>query len=48
MFVPIGVNMVIATGAYFLSKSLIPSLKPMFLKANIAGIDMSKKDKVKM
>lgn len=48
MLVPIGINVAISTGAYFLARSLIPNLKQMFLKANIAGVDMSKTDKVKM
>jgi hypothetical protein len=48
MIVPLGINFCISICAYFGAKSLIPNLKEMFLKANISGIDMSKKDKIKM
>lgn len=46
--IPIGVNVCISICAYFLTTSLIPNLKEMFLKANIAGVDMSKKEKIRM
>lgn len=48
MLIPLSINVVISIGAYFLTRSLIPNLKAMFLKANIGGIDMSKKEKMKM
>lgn len=48
MLVPITVNVIISICAYITTRSLIPNLKQMFLKANISGIDMSKKEKIKM
>uniref|UniRef100_A0A336LWH4 UDP-N-acetylglucosamine--dolichyl-phosphate N-acetylglucosaminephosphotransferase n=1 Tax=Culicoides sonorensis TaxID=179676 RepID=A0A336LWH4_CULSO len=42
------INFVISIGAYFLTVNLIPSLKPMFLKANLFGIDMNKKSSGKV
>ena len=48
MLLPIAINVVISTGAYFLVRNLIPHLKDMFLKADISGIDMSKTEKIKM
>lgn len=48
MLIPITINVVISAGAFFLARSLIPNLKDMFLKANIAGIDMSKREKIRM
>lgn len=42
------INALISVGAYFLTVNLIPNLKAMFLKANIAGVDMSKRNASKM
>ncbi|CAO1369589.1 unnamed protein product [Diamesa tonsa] len=48
MWVPLGINVLISTCAYFGTKKIIPNLKGMFLKANISGIDMNKKEKIKI
>lgn len=48
MLIPLCINVAFSVCGYFLAKSLIPNLKEMFLKANIAGVDMNKKDKKKM
>lgn len=48
MLIPIGINVCISVCAYLLTRSLIPNLKEMFLKAKISGIDMSKKEKIQM
>lgn len=48
MLIPLTINIVFSTCAYLLAKSLIPNLKDMFLKANISGVDMNKKEKKKM
>lgn len=48
MWIPLGINVLISTCAYFGTKKIIPNLKGMFLKANISGIDMNKKEKIKM
>lgn len=48
MLISLAINLGISLCAYLGTKSLIPNLKPMFLKANIAGIDMSKTEKIKM
>lgn len=42
------INLVIAGFAYLLTVNLIPGLKEMFLRANLFGVDMSKKDAKKM
>lgn len=46
--ISIAINVLISSGIYIATRRLIPNLKAMFLKANICGIDMSKKEKVKM
>jgi hypothetical protein len=48
MLISLGINVAISVCAYLGTRSLIPNLKEMFLKANIAGVDMSKKEKKKM
>jgi UDP-N-acetylglucosamine--dolichyl-phosphate N-acetylglucosaminephosphotransferase len=48
MFITIGINLAISVGIFLATRRLIPNLKAMFLKANLYGIDMSKKDKVKV
>ncbi|XP_063698398.1 UDP-N-acetylglucosamine--dolichyl-phosphate N-acetylglucosaminephosphotransferase [Culicoides brevitarsis] len=42
------INFVISIGSYLLTVNLIPSLQPMFLKANLYGIDMNKKSSGKV
>lgn len=44
----VAINIVISTGAYFLTVNLIPGLKAMFLKANLYGVDLNKKSSEKM
>ncbi len=44
----IAVNAALSMTAFGITFKLIPGLKDMFLKANICGIDMSKKNKIKM
>ncbi|XP_049537318.1 UDP-N-acetylglucosamine--dolichyl-phosphate N-acetylglucosaminephosphotransferase [Anopheles darlingi] len=46
--VPLLVNGAISVGAYFAGRSLIPKMKPMFINANLYGIDMNKKSKPKI
>lgn len=45
--VPLIANFLLSVGGMFLTGQLIPSLSPMFLKANLFGIDMSKTSKDK-
>ncbi|XP_062551688.1 UDP-N-acetylglucosamine--dolichyl-phosphate N-acetylglucosaminephosphotransferase [Armigeres subalbatus] len=45
---PLLVNVIISTGAYFVGLNLIPKMKAMFIAANLAGIDMNKKSKPKI
>lgn len=45
--VPLIANFLLSLGGMFLTGQLIPSLSPMFLKANLFGIDMSKTSKDK-
>jgi hypothetical protein len=40
--VAIGINTALAVGGAVLTYNLIPKLAPMFIKANLFGIDMSK------
>uniref|UniRef100_A0A182PPJ7 UDP-N-acetylglucosamine--dolichyl-phosphate N-acetylglucosaminephosphotransferase n=1 Tax=Anopheles epiroticus TaxID=199890 RepID=A0A182PPJ7_9DIPT len=46
--VPLLVNVAISVGAYFAGRSLIPKMKPMFINANLYGIDMNKTSKPKI
>lgn len=48
MLFPIIINGLMSTVAYAVAVRLIPKLKEMFIKANLFGIDMSKRtsDKV--
>lgn len=48
MWFPIILNILISIIAYITTVRLIPKLKDMFIKANLFGIDMSKRtgDKV--
>ncbi|XP_050077803.1 UDP-N-acetylglucosamine--dolichyl-phosphate N-acetylglucosaminephosphotransferase [Anopheles maculipalpis] len=46
--VPLMVNVAISVGAYFAGRSLIPKMKPMFINANLYGIDMNKASKPKI
>jgi len=41
----IAVNAVISTGAYLMTVRMIPRLRDMFIKANLFGRDLCKKDK---
>ena len=45
---PLVLNLVMSVCTYFLTVRLIPSLKDTFIKANLCGIDMSKKTRLKM
>ena len=42
------VNAALSVVGFGVTVRLIPGLKDMFLKANLSGVDMSKKDKQKM
>lgn len=48
MWLPIVLNAVMSIVAYIVTIRLIPKLREMFIKANLFGIDMSKRtgDKV--
>uniref|UniRef100_A0A182NUF0 UDP-N-acetylglucosamine--dolichyl-phosphate N-acetylglucosaminephosphotransferase n=1 Tax=Anopheles dirus TaxID=7168 RepID=A0A182NUF0_9DIPT len=46
--VPLFVNVAISIGAFYAGRSLIPKMKPMFINANLYGIDMNKKSKPKI
>lgn len=45
---PIVINVIMSVIAYIITVRIIPKLKDMFIKANLFGIDMSKRtsDKV--
>ncbi|KAK2580462.1 hypothetical protein KPH14_006204 [Odynerus spinipes] len=45
---PLSVNAVMSIGAYFFTVNLIPRVKDIFVKANLYGIDMSKKNSQKI
>lgn len=48
MLFPIIINLIMSVFAYVVTLRLIPKLRDMFIKANLFGIDMSKRtsDKV--
>lgn len=48
MLFPIAINLIMSVITYVITVRLIPKLKDMFIKANLFGIDMSKRtsDKV--
>jgi UDP-N-acetylglucosamine--dolichyl-phosphate N-acetylglucosaminephosphotransferase len=48
MWFPVLVNSVASVVAYLVAVRIIPRFKDMFVKANLYGIDMSKKRKEKM
>jgi UDP-N-acetylglucosamine--dolichyl-phosphate N-acetylglucosaminephosphotransferase len=48
MWFPVLVNSVVSVVAYLVAVRIIPRFKDMFVKANLCGIDMSKKRKEKM
>jgi hypothetical protein len=48
MLFTIAANLAISICAYVLTCKLIPGLKEMFLKADIAGIDMNKRSGTRM
>uniref|UniRef100_A0A1B0GNE9 UDP-N-acetylglucosamine--dolichyl-phosphate N-acetylglucosaminephosphotransferase n=2 Tax=Phlebotomus papatasi TaxID=29031 RepID=A0A1B0GNE9_PHLPP len=48
MLFPLAINTVLSVIAFIATNHLIPNLKDMFIKANVFGIDMSKRDKVKI
>jgi UDP-N-acetylglucosamine--dolichyl-phosphate N-acetylglucosaminephosphotransferase len=48
MWFPVFVNSVMSVVAYIVTLRIIPRFKDMFVKANLYGIDMSKKRKEKM
>lgn len=48
MFVSVLISGLVSAFAYLFTIKLIPNLKEMFLKADIAGIDMNKRSKQKM
>jgi len=42
------VNLAMSACAYVATVQLIPSLRDMFLRANLSGVDMNKKEKLKV
>lgn len=48
LYFPIIVNAIMSLGAYVITVKVIPKIRDMFIKANLFGIDMSKRtsDKV--
>lgn len=48
MLVSVIISCLLSAFAYLFTIKLIPNLKEMFLKAEIAGIDMNKRNKQKM
>ncbi|GAB0086274.1 UDP-N-acetylglucosamine--dolichyl-phosphate N-acetylglucosaminephosphotransferase [Sergentomyia squamirostris] len=48
MLFPLAVNVFLALFAFIVTNNLIPRLREMFIKAYVFGIDMSKRDKVKI
>lgn len=48
MLFPIFVNGIMSVISYFLTVRLIPKFKEMFIKGNLFGIDMNKKEGKKM
>lgn len=44
MNVPIFINAIMSILAYFLTLRVIPRLKDMFIKANLFGTDMNKRN----
>ena len=44
----LAVNGLLAIGSFLITLRLIPSLKNMFIKANLSGLDMSKPIEKKM
>lgn len=43
MWFPIFINVIMSIIAYVMTVKLIPKVKEMFIKANLFGIDMSKR-----
>uniref|UniRef100_A0A7G3AIS8 UDP-N-acetylglucosamine--dolichyl-phosphate N-acetylglucosaminephosphotransferase n=2 Tax=Lutzomyia longipalpis TaxID=7200 RepID=A0A7G3AIS8_LUTLO len=48
MFLPLAINTVLSVIALVVTNRLIPRLKDMFIQANVFGIDMSKKERIKI
>lgn len=48
MWFPIVVNAIMSIIAYVITVKLIPKLREMFIKANLFGIDMSKRTSEKV
>lgn len=48
LLLPISVNVVMSMCAYSLTVRLIPRIKSMFVKANLYGVDMSKRSSGKV
>uniref|UniRef100_A0A1L8E1U2 UDP-N-acetylglucosamine--dolichyl-phosphate N-acetylglucosaminephosphotransferase n=1 Tax=Nyssomyia neivai TaxID=330878 RepID=A0A1L8E1U2_9DIPT len=48
MFLPLAINTILSVIALIATNHLIPKLRDMFIKANVFGIDMSKKEKIKI
>lgn len=46
--VPIGISVILSVSAYFVTVNLIPRLKDMFIKSNLYGIDLNKRNSDKM
>jgi UDP-N-acetylglucosamine--dolichyl-phosphate N-acetylglucosaminephosphotransferase len=48
MNAPLVINFLMSVCAYVATVQLIPSLRDMFLRANLCGVDMNKKEKLKV
>jgi UDP-N-acetylglucosamine--dolichyl-phosphate N-acetylglucosaminephosphotransferase len=48
MIAALVINFFMSVCAYVATVQLIPSLRDMFLRANLCGVDMNKKEKIKV
>ncbi|KAI4476390.1 hypothetical protein M0802_014876 [Mischocyttarus mexicanus] len=48
LILPLSINVIMSIGAYYFTINLIPRLKDLFIKANLYGIDMNKRNNLKV
>ncbi|XP_043663588.1 UDP-N-acetylglucosamine--dolichyl-phosphate N-acetylglucosaminephosphotransferase [Vespula pensylvanica] len=48
LILPLSIDIIMSIGAYFFTLNLIPRLKDLFVKANLYGIDMNKRNSLKI
>ncbi|XP_035724041.1 UDP-N-acetylglucosamine--dolichyl-phosphate N-acetylglucosaminephosphotransferase-like [Vespa mandarinia] len=48
LILPLSIDVIMSIGAYFFTLNLIPKLKDLFVKANLYGIDMNKRNSLKI